>query len=249
MTGKVYLVGIGPGGRGDMTLRAVETLEGVPTVIGHKYCLGLLGDIVAGKEIIADEMTPIERSRIAAERALAGEDVAIVTVGDPGIYAIASTFLGYLLAQDIKLEVEVIPGVAVANAAAALLGSPLGNDFAAVSLADQANRWDDTLRRLEAAAEADFVVVVYNPQGKLQDDARLREALAVLMKHRAKSTPVGIVTNASLAEQKIQITTLGRTPDCCIDAHKSILIVGNSRTVVYDNKMFTRRDYIEGVGY
>lgn len=249
MSGKIYLVGIGPGSPDNMTIKAVRVLKSVPTVICHRDCLELIQEIITGKEIIAEKLTPVERSEIAVERALAGGDVAIVTTGDPGIYAIASTFFSYLMSREIKLPVEIVPGVTIANAAAALLGSPLGNDFAAISLADLANQWNDTKRRLELAAEAGFVIVLYNPRGKLKNDQRLREAVAILINHRGTSTPVGVVTNATVEAENVQITTLGETLGCYISSQKTILIIGNSGTVVFDGKMITPREYKKGVGY
>jgi len=141
-----------------MTAKAVRALENVPVIIGHKDCLDLTEEVIAGKETIAEGLTPVKRAGIAVAQALTGKDVAIVTTGAPGIYAIASTFFNYLMGKGIRVPVEVIPGVTMANAAAALLGSPLGNDFAVISLADWPNPWSDTKRRLESAAETGFVV-------------------------------------------------------------------------------------------
>jgi len=247
MSGKVYLVGIGPGSLDNMTPKAVGTLRKVEVVIGHRACLELVRKFITGKEIISGEMTPIKRAEIAVEKALKGRDVAVVSTGDPGIYAIASTFFQYLKKEGVRVPVEVIPGVTVASAAAALLGSPLGHDFAVISLADLATPWKAIRRRLESAAEADFVVVLYNPKGKLGYQ-RLKEAIMTLLNYREATTPVGIVTNATGEGEKVQITTLGEVSGCDIDT-QSILIVGNSETFVFDAKIITPRGYKEGVGY
>ncbi len=247
MAGKVYLVGIGPGSRDNMTPRAVDRLGKVEVIIGHKACLDLVGKFIAGKEIVLEEMTPIERAGIAVDKALEGRDVALVSTGDPGIYAIASTFFSYLKEKGLRVPVEVIPGVTVANAAAALLGSPLGHDFAVISLADLATPWSAIKRRLESAASSDFVVVLYNPKGRV-GDRRVRKAVATLMSYRKATTPVGITTSATTEQEKVRITTLGEVSGYSIDT-ETILIVGNSETFVSDGRMVTPRGYKRGLGY
>ncbi len=247
MGSKVYLVGVGPGRRDDMTSRAITTLSDVSVIIGHKSCLDLVADFINGKEIVAADLTPVERAEIAVAHALIGKDVAIVTTGDPGVYAIASTFFNYLKEKGLNVPVEVIPGVAAANIAAALLGSPLGHDFAVISLADMATPWIDIKGRLRAAASGDFVIALYNPKGRV-GNRRLKEAIAVLMNYSKASTPVGLVTDAAGESEKVQISTLGEVLRCHIAA-RTILIIGNSRTFVFDGRMITPREYKEGIGY
>jgi len=247
ISGRVYLVGIGPGSRDNMTPRAVSTLQNVQVIIGHEDCLGLVIELITGKEIITSEMTPVERAEIAVEKAREGKDVALVSTGDTGIYAIASTFFSYLRDTGVSLEVEIIPGVTVASAAAALLGSPLGHDFAVVSLADLATQWSAIRRRLESAAASDFVVVLYNPKGKV-GDKRLKEAFETLMNYRKAATPVGIVTGAVTEKEMVLITTLEEVSGYDIDTD-TLVIVGNSETFVFNGKMVTPRGYIKGVGY
>lgn len=246
-SGKVYLVGIGPGSPEYMTPRAVCALNDVSVIIGHKTCLDLITGFIRGKNIIAEDMTPVERARIAVGQALSGQDVAIVTTGDPGIYAIASTFFSYLIKEKLKISVAVVPGMPAANVAAALLGSPLGADFAVISLTDMATPWKIIKKRLECAASGGFVVVLYNPKGKAGDQ-RLKEAITTLMKYNKASTPVGVVTNAAGETETVQITTLGEVRHCNIGT-QTILIVGNAGTLVYDDRMITPRPYKRGVGY
>ena len=256
VVGKVFLVGIGPGSPDNMTPRAVSTLHNVPVIVGHRDCIALIADSIAGKEIIAEDLTPLERAEIAVAQALAGKDVAIVTTGDPGIYAIASTFFSYLKENEIRVHVEVIPGVTAVHMAAALLGSPLGHDFAVISLADMATSWDEIKRRLQSAASAGFVIALYKPIGKA-GSRRLKEAIAILMNYGKTSTPVGIVTNTNglsgTARQageaeKVRITTLGAVLRYPISI-QTILIIGNSVTYVFDGRMITPREYKRGVGY
>lgn len=247
MSGKVYLIGIGPGSQDSMTPKAATALKNAQVVIGHKTCLDLVWKLTIGKEIIASEMTPVERAEMAVEKAREGKDVAIASTGDTGIYAIASTFFSYLKDKGLRVEVEVIPGVTVASAAAALLGSPLGHDFAVISLADLATQWSAIKRRLESAAESDFVIVLYNPREKV-GDKRVRETIKNLMNYRKVATPVGIVTSATTEQEKVLITTLGEVSSYDIDTD-TIVIVGNSETFVFNGKMVTPRGYIKDVGY
>jgi len=247
MNGKIYLVGVGPGNRDDVTPRAARVLKNVQVIIGHKTCLDQLWKIIIGKEVVAGEMTPVERAAVALERAQQGSDVAVVSSGDIGIYAFASTFFNHLKERGLEMDVEVIPGVTVANAAAALLGSPLGHDLAIISLADQATEWGNIKRRLIFAARADFVVVLYNPVGKLGSD-RAKEATKILIEYREADTPVGLVTSATTEQEKVLITTLGKIPVDKIETD-TLVIIGNSETYIYQSRMITPRGYIQGVGY
>ena len=234
-----------------MTPRAVCALTDVSVIIGHKACISLITGFIRGKDIIAEDMTPVERTKIAVERALTGEDVAIVTTGDPGIYAIASTFFSYLSKKKLRIPVEVVPGVPVVNAAAALLGSPLGADFAAISLTDMATPWANIKKRLESAAGGGFVIVLYNPKGKAsftREGRRLKEAITILLKYNKPSTPVGIVTDATGEKEKVQVTTLREVLHYNIST-QTILIIGNAGTRVFDGRMITPRAYRAGVGY
>ncbi|MDO8716234.1 MAG: precorrin-3B C(17)-methyltransferase [Dehalococcoidales bacterium] len=247
VSGKVYLVGIGPGSPENMTPRAVCALNDASVIIGQKACVGLITGFIRAKDIIAEDMSPVERTKIAVEQALSGKDIAIVTTGDPGIYAIASTFFGYLIKKDIRIPVEVIPGVAAVNVAAALLGSPLGGDFAVISLADMATPWSNIKKRLESAASGGFVITLYNPKGKA-GNRRIKEAVAILKRYYKVATPVGIVTDAAGETEEVQITTLGEVLHYNIST-QTILIIGNAETCVFDGRMITPRAYKEGVGY
>lgn len=247
MNGKIYLVGVGPGSHENITPRATKVLKNVQVIIGHKTCLDLLWKLVIGKEVLSGRMTPVERSEVAVEKAQQGRDVAVVSSGDIGIYAFASTFFSYLRDKELELDVQVIPGVTVAAAASALLGSPLGHDFATISLADQATEWKEIKRRLISAAESDFVIVLYNPRGKV-GDKRVAEATKIFLDYRRDNTPVGIVTGATTKCEKVIITKLGEMSAEEIEMD-TIVILGNSRTYIHNGKMVTPRDYMKGVGY
>ena len=247
MSATVYLVGIGPGQPELVTPETLAVIKSVPVVIGQPECLVLVGALTRGKEVIAERHSPLERSRLAVEKAQAGQDVAIISSGDPGVYAIAATFLGYLKDNDITLDVRVIPGVGLGAYAAARLGAPLGNDFATITLTDQGTPWPVIRKRLEAATSADFVIVIYNPFGKLSP-ARLQEALKITAEYRAAQTPVGVLSEAATPNEKMEITTL-RKLDVMAVPLDTLIIIGNSQSFVREGKMVTPRNYLEGVGY
>jgi precorrin-3B C17-methyltransferase len=147
------------------------------------------------------------------------------------------------VADEMKagVEIEVIPGISALNAAAARLGAPLTNDFAVISLSDLLTPLETILRRLEGAASADFVIVLYNPRSHTRTQP-LEEALAILRRHRRPSAPVGLVRNASRPDERVRLTTLGELDPNEVDMLTTI-IIGNSATCVANGRMITRRGY------
>jgi precorrin-3B C17-methyltransferase len=247
MSAKVYLVGIGPGQADLITPEATEAIGRAQIIIGHPECMALVEALTRGKEIVSDRRSPVERSQLVVEKAQAGKNVVIISSGDPGVYAIAATFLDYLKTNDIEMDVSIIPGVGMGGYAAARLGAPLGNDFASITLTDQGTPWSDIRKRLEAAASADFVIAIYNPFGKL-GPARLIEAMHILSLSRKPQTPVGMLSEAATPREKKLITTLGELSIASMPAD-TILIIGNSQSYVYEGRMITPRHYRQGVGY
>jgi precorrin-3B C17-methyltransferase len=247
MSAKVYLVGIGPGQAELITPQARDAIEKVAVVIGHPDTLGLVAELMHGKEVLAINQNPLERSRLAVEKAQAGQDIAIISSGDPGIYAIAATFFGYLKDHNITLDVEVVPGLGLAGYASARLGAPMGNDTASISLTDQGTSWTVIQKRLESAAADDFVIAIYNPFGKL-GPARFQEALNIIAKRRPTSTPVGILSQAATPNEKVQIITLGDLAAMPLPVD-TLVIIGNSQSYSRDGRMVTPRLYQPGVGY
>jgi len=247
MNGTVYMVGLGPGRAGLITPEALGVIQKVPVAIGQPECLDLIEKLISGKEIFFERQSPLERSRLAVEKARSGKDVAVVSLGDPGTFAIASTFLGYLKDNHISLDVRIIPGLNLASYSASLLGAPLGNDWASITLTDQGIPWEVTRRRLEVAAEADFVIVIYNPIGKL-GPSRLKEMLGIISGFRTAETPVGLVSHAASPDEKIILTTVAAMEGIIIPVD-TIVIIGNSQSYVREGKFNTPRFYKEGIGY
>ncbi len=188
-------------------------------------------------------MKEVERCRKCLELAAGGKKVALVSGGDPGIYAMAG--LVYEMAKDLDCDciIEVVPGIAAVNGCAARLGAPLMHDFAAISLSDLLTPWEVIEKRLLAAAAADFVVAIYNPKSKKRT-RQIVTAQEIMLAHRPKETPVGIVSAATRENETIVITTLAEMLSEEIGM-QSTVIIGNSQTYVWKNRMITPRGYTE----
>jgi precorrin-3B C17-methyltransferase len=235
---KLYVVGIGPGGREHMTLKALEVIKKCPVVVGYAFYIDLLGDLVEGKEVIKTGMKgELERCKLAIERASKGEDTCIISTGDPGLYGMAGPILE--MAGDV--EVEVVPGVSAAFCAASELGSPIMHDFTTISLSDLLTPWEVIEKRLECASAGDFVVALYNPRshGRI---GHIEKAVDILLKNRKPETPVGIVKNAGREGNEKFVTTLGNIDYELIDM-MTVVIIGNSRTYVKNGRIVTPRGY------
>lgn len=233
-------MGIGPGSLDQMTFRARSEIEGADVIIGYRIYLDLIEQLIAGKEVYRSSMKrEVERCRLAVELALAGKRVAVVSSGDPGIYGMAGLILEVL--GERELEVEIIPGVTAASAAAAAVGAPLMNDFAVVSLSDLLTPWSVIERRLLAAAEGDFVTVLYNPRSRNRIE-HLERAVQIFLKHRKGTTPVGLVRNCSRASEEVVLTSLQRMLEYPVDMLTTV-IIGNSQTFLLGRYMITARGY------
>ncbi len=243
--GRLFVVGLGPGARDLLTPQARAALDRADVVIGYDGYFAGIADLVAGKECHALPLTrETERARLAVEQLQAGRVVCVISGGDPGIYAMAGLVLEQAAAvADGRLlgAVEIVPGVSAVNAAAALLGAPLGHDFAVVSLSDLLTPWGLIERRLRAAAEADFILAILNPKSRRRD-WQYRRAAEILAAHRPGETPVGVVRNAYRAGQSVEVTTVARMADADVDMFTTI-IAGNSQTRRFGNLVVTPRGY------
>jgi len=225
-----------------MTPAAGEALAAAEVIIGYQTYLDLIPEFLAGKEVLASQMMKeVDRCRKALDLAAEGRKVALVSGGDPGIYAMAGLVFEMAREQGDAVDIEVIAGIAALNACAARLGAPLMHDFAAISLSDLLTPWEKIERRLEAAAAADFVVVIYNPKSKKRAE-HIVKAREILLAHRAPETSVGIVTAATRENERIVLTTLEKMLESEIDMQTTI-IVGNSMTFAWQGFMVTPRGY------
>ncbi|MDI9644552.1 MAG: precorrin-3B C(17)-methyltransferase [Candidatus Verstraetearchaeota archaeon] len=236
-------MGIGPGSLEDLTPRARRCVESADVVVGYATYVDLVRPIIKpGAKVIRGRMGgEVERARAAISAALGGSQVAVISGGDPGVYGMAGVVLEAATVDSADVCIDVIPGVTAATAAAARLGAPLSVDFAVISLSDLLTPWDLIEKRLEAASEGDFVIVLYNPQSKGRREP-LAQAHSILLRHRHPETPVGIVRNAGRGGEEVEITNLERMLDSEIDMVTTV-IVGNSSTLVLDGRMVTPRGY------
>lgn len=198
--------------------------------------------IKPGAEVISGTMgREVERAKIAVTKALENRQVVMVSSGDPGVYGMAGIVLEVAALEKTNVPVEIVPGITAATAAASKLGAPLVSDFAVISLSDLLTPWEKIERRLEAAASADFAIVLYNPksEGRIEP---LIKAYEIMLKHICPDTPVGIVRQAGRQGEQVTITTLKELINADVDMVTTI-IVGNSATKVIKGKMVTARGY------
>ncbi|MEA5593102.1 precorrin-3B C(17)-methyltransferase [Rivularia sp. UHCC 0363] len=244
--GKLLLVGTGPGNLDQMTPAAQTAVASADAVIGYGLYIDLIAPILQKHQII--EALPITRERDRASRAIElarwGLTVAVISSGDSGIYG-----MGGLVMEDLQASgwdgkspsVEVFPGVSAFQSAAARVGTPLMHDFCAVSLSDLLTPWEVIVKRLEAAAAADFVTALYNPKSQTRTQ-QLVEAREIFLKYRNPDTPVAVVRSVYREDEQITITTLEKLLDVPVDMLTTVLI-GNQSTRSYGEWMITPRGY------
>ncbi len=247
MSGKLFVVGTGPGRPDMMTERAREVLSTVDYVVGYRTYVELVKDVISGEILAYGMREEIDRAMDAVKLAMKGKNVAVVSGGDPGVYGMAGLVLGLLAEEDADVEIEVIPGVTAACAAGALLGAPLMLDFAVVSLSDHLVPLDEIMRKIEVALEADYVLVVYNPSSS-ERRSNLKAFLRVLERKVEPERPVGVVWNAYRDGQRLEITDVRGLKELADDIDmRSTIIVGCSRTRVVEAAgrkwMVTERGY------
>lgn len=238
---KITITGIGPGDERFMTLQALEAIREAEVVVGYDLYVDLVRHLCEGKEVLSTGMRKeVDRCRLALEAALRGKTVAFVCSGDAGIYGMAGIMLE-VAREHPEVAVSVVPGVTAASFSAARLGAPLGHDFAAVSLSDLLTPWDLIEKRLRLAAEADFIICLYNPRSKKRHDY-LDKAVGYILEHRPASTPCGYVKNAGRPGEEARICALGELPAQDIDMFTTV-IIGNSQTRIVSGRLVTPRGY------
>jgi len=219
-------------------------------IVGYKTYIEIIKPLIEDKEVVFTGMRhEVERCMRSIQSALEGKIVSIVCSGDPGIYGMAGLVFELLRKQygDTipDIDIEVVPGVPALNACASSLGAPLMHDFVSISLSDLLTPWDVIEKRVMAAAEADFVMVIYNPKSKNRTD-QIVKTKEIISRYRRPDTPVGIVRNAKRIDEEITITTLEDMPDHNIDM-QSTVIIGNSQTFIWNGLIVTPRGYLEKV--
>ena len=241
MRNKVYIVGMGPGREEMMTKEALNVLDQADVVVGYPLYLKLLGERYQGKELLSTPMRhEEERCRICFEEAEKGKRVALVCSGDAGIYGMAS--LMYEIGKEYpEIELLVIAGITAASSGAAVLGAPLNHDFCVISLSDLLTPWDKIEKRLRAAAEGDFVIVIYNPSSHKRKDY-LKRACEILLHTIEGERVCGYVENIGREGTKVGISTLKELKNKEVNMFTTVFI-GNSESEIIRGKLVTRRGY------
>jgi precorrin-3B C17-methyltransferase / cobalt-factor III methyltransferase len=230
-TGRLAIVGLGPGAPELMTPLAAETLRAATDLVGYAPYLARVPEGAGQHRHASDNREELARARQALELASQGKSVAVVSSGDPGVFAMASAVFEAIETGDAAwkdIDITVVPGVSAMLAAAARIGAPLGHDFCVISLSDNLKPWELVLKRLEAAAAGDFIIVLYNPASKARP-WQLGEALRLIARHRAGTTPVIFAHAVAQADESIEITTLGEADAATADM-RTLVIIGSSAT-------------------
>ncbi|MBO6518469.1 MAG: precorrin-3B C(17)-methyltransferase [Rhodospirillales bacterium] len=231
--GRLSIVGIGPGQASWRTPEVSAWLAEATDVVGYGLYLDLLGNAIAGKERHMSELSEEEaRVRRSIELAAEGREVALVSSGDAGIYAMAALAFEVLDRDDTptfnRVDVRVSPGISAVQAAAARIGAPLGHDFALISLSDLLTPWEVIEKRITAAAMGDFTVAFYNPVSKRRR-TQLATAKEILLKHRPGDVPVVLARNLGREEEDVRVITLSALEVDMVDM-LTLVLVGSSAT-------------------
>lgn len=236
--GKLYVIGIGPGGLEHMTLRAKEAIEESNIVVGYNKYIDMIKPLVENKELFSTGMRGEEaRCRKALELSKEDNTVALISTGDSGIYGMA----GLILQMQKDENVEIITGVTASSAAGSVVGAPLMHDNCNISLSDLMTPYELIKKRVRNAADADMIISLYNPRSKGRPHY-LREAIEIIKEYRDLNTPVAVVRHALRDGQEYKLFNLENLDEEVVDMF-SIVIVGNSQSFVKEGKFITPRGY------
>jgi precorrin-3B C17-methyltransferase len=231
MTGTLTIIGIGPGQADWIVPAATVALDAATDVVGYQPYLDRIAQRPGQKRHASDNRAELDRARHALAIATGGGRVAVVSGGDPGVFAMAAAVFEAIEAGEPAwraLEVTVIPGISAMQAASARIGAPLGHDFCAISLSDNLKPWEIVQRRLRAAAEADFVIALFNPASKARPEG-IHQAFALLRGCKAAATPVAFARSISRPDERIVLTTLADADPAIADM-STLVLIGSSET-------------------
>lgn len=240
---KIFVVGLGPGGRDEITPLALAALERCDVIVGYSVYIDLVNEILPGKDARPFPMKhEVERCRSALALAQSGLVVGVVSSGDPGVYGMAGVMLEVARESGLDVDVEIVAGITACCSAAARIGAPLTHDFAVISLSDLLTPWAVIEKRLRLAAEADFVICLYNPSSRKRRD-HLARACRAILSHRSPETPAAWVRLAGREGESFRIMTLAELADCGEIDMFCTVFVGNSATQAWSGRMVTPRGY------
>jgi precorrin-2 C20-methyltransferase/precorrin-3B C17-methyltransferase len=245
--GRVTVVGLGPAGAEWLTPEAGAALAAADELVGYAPYVARVPQRAGQRRHCSDNRVEAQRARHALELAAGGARVAVVSSGDPGIFAMAAAVLEALHEGDdavADVDVRVVPGLSAMQAAAARVGAPLGHDFCVLSLSDRLKPWEVVERRLDAAGAADLVLALYNPASRTRRE-QLARAFEVLARHRTPTTPVVVARAVGAPDETVTVTTLADIDLDAVDM-RTLLIVGSSATRVIEGatpRVYTPRRY------
>lgn len=238
----IYVIGIGPGCKDLMTGEAINAINDAQVIVGYKTYIDLVQDFIKNKEVVQNGMRKeIERCKEAIEIAKTGKKVAVISSGDAGIYGMAGLILELVTKENVDIKVKVVPGVTASIGAAAVLGAPIMHDFCHISLSDLMTPWEVIEKRLRLAAEADFVICLYNPRSKGRSE-HLANAFKIMGQFKDGNTPVGIVKDVGRENEEKLICTFETMDFERVDM-TTIVIIGNKSTYIHEDLMITPRGY------
>lgn len=242
-TGKIIVAGIGPGSESDITPAVLSAIRQSDVIVGYKYYFRFIEKIIRPGAICIDSGMKREKARAeeAYNYAAEGKVVTVISSGDAGIYGMAPLIYEMKCEKGSDISIEALPGISAFQKAASLLGAPVGHDFCVISLSDLMTPWELIEKRIKAAASADFITAIYNPksEGRYWQLYRLIE---IFLQERDPQTPVGFVRQAGREEQEVTITTLADFNPEQVDMF-TVILIGNSQTYQFENKMITPRGY------
>ena len=239
---QLYVIGIGPGAYEKMTIEAAEALKQCDCIVGYTVYNDLLKPHFPDKEFLQTGMKrETERCRMALEEAEKGRKVAMVCSGDSGLYGMAGILYEIAEQEFPDVEILVLPGVSAAFSGASVLGAPITHDLAIISLSDLLTPWEKIEKRIHAAAEADFVIALYNPSSKKRSDY-LQKVCDMMLEHKAPETICGFVRNIGREGESAEVLTLRELRDTKVDMFTTVFI-GNSQTKNLRGHMVTPRGY------
>jgi precorrin-3B C17-methyltransferase len=252
MTGSLAIVGLGPGPAQWIAPEASAALEAASDIVGYQPYLDRVIERASQRRHGSENRVEISRARHALAMAAEGRRVAVVSGGDPGVFAMAAAIFEAIEAGEPcwrALDVTVIPGISAMQAAAARLGAPLGQDFCAISLSDNLKAWDIVERRLRAAADGDFVIALFNPASKARPE-KIYQAFRLLRGCKAPTIPVAFARAIGRPDERIVLTTLGEADPAIADM-STLILVGSSETRFIDRPggspwLLTPRSYGAG---
>lgn len=238
--GKIYVVGLGPGNKENMTFKAYDILKNSDVIIGYKTYIELVEELFPEKRLIKSFMKKeVVRCEETLKLAEEGNVVSLISSGDAGVYGMAGLMLE--VAKDSDIEVEIIPGITSANASASLGGAPIVHDSVNISLSNLLTDWELIKKRIDLASQGDFVITLYNPKSNGRPEL-INEAREIMLKHKKENTPVLIARNVGREGEAYTITDLKDMLNYQIDMFSTV-IIGNSNSKVIKNKIITPRGY------